>query len=122
MAVTVACRCALAFKQGKHNEAVKLMYELDHPEDVATVLKDELLCTATVSLVHLAAYHGWLDVVKYRRLTLLFDGKDSLDRTPIHYAAVGGSLPVVKYLITEQHCDPATPGLNNSTPLHYMLV
>ena len=118
----MAVACVLAFKQGKHDEAVKLMYQLEHPEDVATVLrvKHKLHMRSTaVSLVHLAAYHGWLDVVQYRRLTLLFDGKDSVGRTPLHYAAVGGSLPVVQYLITEQHCDPATPGLKNTTTLHY---
>ena len=124
----MAVACALAFKQGKHDEAVRLMYELEHPEDLATVfgpvrVKSLTLRTATVSLVHLAAYHGWLDVVKYQRLTLLCDGRDSVGRTPIHYAAVGGSLPVVQYLITEQHYDPATPTrLNNNTPLHYACI
>ena len=124
----MAILCALAFKQGKHDEAVGLMLKLDHPEDVATVLGpvrvegQTLMRSATVSLVHLAAYHGWLDVVKYQRLTLLCDAKDSVGQTPLHYAAVGGSLPVVQYLITEQHCDPATPGPNNTTPLHYACI
>ena len=31
---------------------------------------------------------------------------DSKGQTPLHYAAYGGSFLVVKYLITEQHCDP----------------
>ena len=122
----MAVACALAFKQGKHDEAVKQLYKLEeHPEEVAAVFRVKCksrMRTATVSLVHLAAYHGWLDVVKYRRLTILCDGRDSVGRTPLHYAAVGGSLPVVQYLITEQHCDPATPGVNNTTPLHYACI
>ena len=140
----MAVVCALAFKRGSHEEAVRLMRTLEHPEHVAIAFRlphcSGLSLTldnirnmrstnimprsvpATVSLLHLAAYHGWLDIVMNHKLKVLYKCKDSVGQTPLHYAAVGGSLPVIQYLITVGHCNPATLGLNNSTLLHYACV
>ena len=140
----MAVACALAFKRGSYKEAVRLICHLEHPEHVAIVFRlphcSGLSLTmdnirkmrstnimprsvpATVSLLHLAAYHGWLDIVMNLKLKVLYECKDSIGQTPLHYAAVGGSLPVIQYLITVGHCNPATLGLNNSTLLHYACV
>ena len=142
----MAVVCALAFKRGSHEEAVRLMRTLEHPEHVAIAfrlphcsglsltmdnirnMRSTNICImlrsvpATVSLLHLAAYHGWLDIVMNLKLKVLYECKDSIGQTPLHYAAVGGSLPVIQYLITVGHCNPATLGLNNSTLLHYACV
>ena len=124
----MAVACALAFKRGSYGEGVRLMRRLEHPEHVAIVFRlltnimPRSMKPATVSLLHLAAYHGWLDIVMNVKLKVLYECKDSVGRTPLHYAAVGGSLPVVQYLITVGHCNPATLGLNNSTLLHYACV
>ena len=45
--------------------------------------------------------------------------KDSLGRTPLHYATSNNHLEVVRYLINEQHCDPMARDNNGDTPLHY---
>ena len=123
----MAVACALAFKRGSYEEAVPLMRRLEHPEHVAIVFRIRLTKImfwsepATVSLLHLAAYHGWLDIVMNHKLKVLYECKfkDSIGQTPLHYAAVGGSLPVVQYLITVVRCNPATLGRNNNTLLYY---
>ena len=74
-----------------------------------------------VSLLHLAAHHGWMDIIidliiKYKCDT---NCKDSHGCTPLHYAASNNHLEVVRYFINEQHCDPMTRDNNHDTPLHY---
>ena len=73
-----------------------------------------------VSLLHLAAAHGWVDIVidlitKYKCNAHC---KDSCGCTPLHYAAHNNHLEVVRYFITEHHCDPMTRDSNSDTPLH----
>ena len=74
-----------------------------------------------VSLLHLAALHGWMDIVA--NLASMSDCKiqcrDDKKQTPLHYAACGGSLPVVDYLISEQHCDPNSREEKGSTAFSY---
>ena len=72
------------------------------------------------SLLHLAAVHGWMDVVidlitKYKCDP---NCKNYLELTPLHYASKAGHLEVVRYFINEQHCDPMTKNISNATPLH----
>ena len=88
----MAVACALAFKRGSYEEAVRLMRRLEHPEHVAIVFKIRLTkimtlpsVPATVSLLHLAAYHGWLDIVMNHKLKVLYECKDRVSRTPLHY-------------------------------------
>ena len=74
-----------------------------------------------ISLLHLAAHHGWLDIVidlitKYKCDT---NCKDSRGHTPLHYAASNNHLEVVRYFINEQHCDPMIKNNSVVTPLHY---
>ena len=56
-----------------------------------------------VSLLHLAAAHGWVDIVidlitKYKCNAHC---KDSRGCTPLHYAAHNNHMEVVRYFITE---------------------
>ena len=69
------------------------------------------------TLVHLAAHHGWMDVIidlitKYKCDP---NCKDSRGNTPLHYAS---HLEVVRYFINEQLCDPMTKNNDDETPLH----
>ena len=61
-----------------------------------------------VSLLHLAAHHGWMDIVinlitKYK---YEINYKYYSERTSLHYAAINNQLEVVRYLINEQNGDP----------------
>ena len=74
-----------------------------------------------IPLLHLAAQHGWMDIVidlitKYKCDT---NCKDFHELTPLHYALHYNHLEVVKYLIHEQHCDPMTRDNDGNTLLHY---
>ena len=117
--------CLEAFKQGSHDVALQLLPSLQQPAAVRTSynivphIPDSI--STNVSLLHLAALNGWMDMV-----TILIDKYgcssqccDSQKQTPLHYTAYGGSLLVVKYLITEQHCDPNCKGRYGMIPLHY---
>ena len=73
-----------------------------------------------VTLLHLAAYWGWGDVVT--ALVSVYycsaNSKDSAGQIPLHYAARNGHVEVVKYLITELQCDPMKKDNRRWTPLH----
>ena len=67
--------CIEAFKQGDHDEASRLFSCLQQPAAVTThvshLLQSDLTCT-NVSLLHLAALHGWMDIVA-SLLSIRFD-------------------------------------------------
>ena len=114
------------FVLGDHKKALQLLPSLRQPAAIRTLCiccnidSGRKLCT-DVSLLHLAAFHGWMEIVI--SLVSMYDCntqcRDSWKQTPLHYAAYGGSLPVVQYLVNEQHCDPNSRGERGSTPLHY---
>ena len=77
-------------------------------------------CTR-LPMLHLAAYHGWMDIIidlitKYKCDT---NCKDSRECTPLHYAVINNHLEVVKYFINEQHCDQTIRDNKGNIPLHY---
>ena len=120
MAANLQQRCVAAFKQGDYEEAERLLSEIQQPQDVATkftLTGNRGGESNNVTLAHLAAYHGWLDIIKtlkeyYRNICT-----DSNGSTPLHYAAAGGSLAVIDYLITELGSDPI-PNTDGDLPLH----
>ena len=59
-------QCVAAFKQGNHDQAVQLLPQLQQPGDVTTEFNIYIKrgINRDVTLLHLAAYHGWLDVIK----------------------------------------------------------
>ena len=67
--------CVEAFRQGNKQDAARLLPQIGQLADA--------------SLLHLAAQHGWMDIVidlitKYKYNT---NCKDSRGCTPLHYAA-----------------------------------
>ena len=116
--------CANAFKEGNRQDAEGLLPQVEQPADIRTItyyVPDVWWYAEQVSLLHLAAHHGWIDavmnlIVKYKTNT---NCKDSYKRTPLHYAAINNHLEIVKYFINEQHCDPMTKDNYGKTPLHY---
>ena len=115
--------CAWAFKQGNKQDAERLLPQIEQPADIRTTyyVPGVWWYTELVSLLHLAAAHGWMDIIidlitKYKCDT---NCKDSNGHTPLYYAAINNHLEVVRYFINEQHCDPMTKmKYNDETPLH----
>ena len=73
-----------------------------------------------VSLLHLAAYRGWRNIVN--ALVSVYKCaakcKDELEHIPLHYAAYNGHLEVVKYFLVNLLCDPMVMNSFGETPLH----
>ena len=123
--------CVWAFKRQNKQDAERLLPQIGQPASIRTTTNHVpsvwyQVCTkymyaGRVSLLHLAAYHGWMDIIidlitKYKCDT---NCKDSHGCTPLHYAAINNHLDVVRYFINEQHCDPMTRDNEGDTPLHY---
>ena len=115
--------CAKAFKQGNKQDAERLLPQIEQPADIriTTYYVPAMWWYARlVSLLHLAAVHGWMDIIidlitEYKCDT---NCKDSNGHTPLHYAASNNHLEVVRYFINEHHCDPMTRDNDDNTPLH----
>ena len=113
-----------AFEQGNKEDAERLLPQILEPANIRTTtlyVPGMWWHAELVPLLHLAAHHGWKDIIidlitKYKCDKI---SKDSHGHTPLHYAASNNHLEVVKYLINEQHCDPMTRDNSGSTPVHY---
>ena len=104
--------CVKAFKKGNKQDAERLLPLIEQPAELTTL--------RLVSLLHLAAHHGWMDIIidlitKYKCDT---NCKDYYGSTPLHYAVRNNHLEVVRYFINEQHCDPLNKDSFGNTPLH----
>ena len=114
--------CVVAFEVGKKRDAEKLLPQIEQPADIRTYyVRGMSWYAGLVSLLHLAAHNGWMDIIiglitKYKCDT---NCKDSRGRIPLYYAANNNHLEVVRYFINEQHCDPMTRDNDGDTPLHY---
>ena len=103
--------------------AEQLLPSIPQPATITTTFKSRLYRTelSLVSLLHLAAYWGWRNVVT--ALVSVYNCaancKDEKGHIPLHYAASNGHLEVVKYFIVELHCDPMDKNQYGHTPLHY---
>ena len=118
--------CAKAFKLGNKQDAERLLPQIEQPADITTThyVPGVWWYARLVSLLHLAAVHGWMDIIidlitKYKCDT---NCKDSRGLPPLHYAASNNHLEVVRYFINEQHCDPMTRDNGGETPLHYAAI
>ena len=107
-----------AFKSGDRDMAERLLPSIPRPATITTLFKFSSFLVGTVSLLHLAANHGWKDIVtalvEVHRCSVFV--KDEKNHTPLHYAAYQGHLEVVKYL---QWLDPLGQDSSSRTPLHY---
>ena len=118
-----------AFKLGTKQNAVRLLPQVSQPADIRITRADYtvvvngivIVVASGSSLVHLAAIHGWIDVVKDLTTKYKCDAnyKNSRERTPLYSASATGQLEVVKYLINEQHCDPLAKDCEKRTLLHF---
>ena len=113
----------IEFKNGNKLMAEQLLPSIPQPATITTTFKSKLLpvMLSLVSLLHLAAYWGWRNVVTalvsvYNCATNCRDEKGHI---PLHYTASSGHLEVVKYFIVELHCDPMDKSKYGHTPLHF---
>ena len=107
--------------------AEQLLPSIPQPATITTTFKSRLLypqLISLVSLLHLAAYWGWRNVVT--ALVSVYNCaancKDEEGHIPLHYAASNGHLEVVKYFIVELHCDPMDKNQYGETPLHIACI
>ena len=116
--------CISAFKRGNKLMAEQLLPRIPLPA-VRTItttfrLPGFMGVCSMVTLLHLAAYWGWGDVVT--ALVSMYycaaNSKDSWGEIPLHYPAYNGHVEVVKYFITELQCDPMEKDYIGYTPLH----
>ena len=113
----------MAFKNGNKVMAEQLLPSIPQPATITTTFESRLWFTelSLVSLLHLAAYWGWRNVVT--ALVSVYNCaancRDKRGHIPLHYAASNGHLEVVKYFIVELHCDPMDKNQYGDTPLHY---
>ena len=113
----------IEFKTGNKLMAEQLLPSIPQPATITTTFKSRLyhLELSLVSLLHLAAYWGWRNVViaLVSVYNCAANCKDEKGHIPLHYAASNGHLEVVKYFIVELHCDPMDKNQYGTTPLHY---
>ena len=115
-----------AFKTRNKQDAERLLPLIEQPAELTTDFQPDIKYTymyaKLVTLLHLAAYHGWMDIIidlitKYKCDT---NCKDGYGRTPLHYAVINNHLEVVKILNRyKQHDSINTQNNNGDTPLHY---
>ena len=111
--------CVSAFKRGDKLMAEQLLPRIPLP--AVRTITTRFRYTMAVTLLHLAAYWGWGDVVT--ALVSVYycaaNSKDSGGQIPLHYAAYNEHVEVVKYFITELQCDPMEKDNGGWTPLHF---
>ena len=113
--------CVKAFKEGNRLVARQILSRISQPATVTTTfpklgvighraevsllptipasILDGIRRSTEVSLLHLAAYWGWIDVVtelvSVHGCSIVC--KDDCQHFPLHYAAFNGHLEVIKY-------------------------
>ena len=110
-------QCITAFMRGNKPMAdLEQLLPLSAVRTITTKFKlpNFIRMCSMVTLLHLAAYWGWGDVVT--ALVSVYycaaNSKDDGGRTPLHYAAHGGHVEVVKYFISDpSRPHPLTPQL-----------
>ena len=105
-------QCCEAFYSLRKEEGLELLEQLDDPKSV----RHENGWT----LLHFAAYQGWLDVVKLLTTKYKCDVNVTSSnnyKTPVFIASREGHLSVVKYLHTVCKCDMTIKSRGGNDPL-----
>ena len=135
-------KIASAFKNGEYKRASELLQNVRDPNNIDLLqfypekYKHVHCKTYYVSLLHLAAYYGWLDICHqliteyeynphvpnvFGSLTVPISLYIQLPQPrppPLFYATLSGNYEVVKYLINKCNCDPHQQSDEGETPLY----
>ena len=134
---------ACAFTNGDYERASELLKEVRDSENIGLLWfypenHKHIDCNMySVTLLHLAAYHGWLDIchqlvteykynphVQYSFGSLTYISTQTYFYSrlppppPLFYATLSGHYEVVKYLINKCNCDPHRQSIEGETPLY----
>ena len=133
---------ACAFKNGDYKRASELLQKVRDFKDIGLLQFYPQNCKHfycniyNVSLLHLATYHGWLDichqlVTEYKYNPHILSSFGSLTNPPtqthfhsllppppLFYATQGGHYEVITYLINKCNCDPHQKSEDGETPLY----
>ena len=133
--------CADVFRNGDYNRALELLQKVSNPKNikVSNFFTQNYkpiysIQYEKISLLHVAAYHGWLDIchqliAEYKHDPYVYGSFGSLTRTsyfsqhttpppPLFYATLRGKHKIITYLINKYHCDPHQQSENGETPLY----
>ena len=107
-----AFECLKAFQDGQKEEAVRLL-------SLAVDLHN-LTDSTGRTVLHLACYHGWTEIVMKLINDYRFDPTctDMAGNTPLHTACKHGDMKLVRYLISECRCDLMFKNNKGNTSLH----
>ena len=114
--------CVSAFKSGNKLVAEQLLLCIPQPACITTTFEfsENHGMLASVSLVHLAAYWSWRNVVtalvSVYKCTV--NCKDEKEHVPLHYASYNGHLELVKHFVVDLLCDPMDRNSDGETPLY----
>ena len=123
--------CFLAFNSAHYLEAIRLLPLVSEPKSIHTNVCDTNIPStkgyltyfdpkASIGLLHIAAWNGWLDVMKILIDKYEFEPvMEDCDIYILHIAVLNKHIDVVKYLISECGCDSMCKNNNGWTCLHY---
>ena len=92
-----------------------------HNQEVVEFLQQHTTSThSPPSVIHLSALLGHISSMQHYITDLQHDPdlRDSIGRTPLYYAAMGGHLIITQYLVSS-NADPLSEDVFHNLPLHY---
>ena len=123
--------CLLAFNSAHYSEAIRLLPLVSEPKSIHTnVCNTNIPSTKgnrkyfdpkdSIGLLHIAAWNGWLDIMKTLIDRYKFEPeKGNYNIYILHTAVLNKHIDVAKYLIRECGCYPMCKDNDGWTCLHY---
>ena len=125
--------CFSAFNSAHYSEAIRLLPLVSEPKSIHTNVCDTNIPStckkgylkyfdpkASIGLLHLAAWNGWLDIMKNLIGKYKFEAeKGNYNINILHIAVLNKHINIIKYLINECGCDPMCIDNDGWTCLHY---
>ena len=123
--------CLSAFNKAHYSEAIRLLPLVSEPKSIHTNVCDTNIPStegntkyfdpkANIGLLHIAAWNGWLDIMKTLIDEYKFEAeKGNYNIYILHIAVLNKHINIIKYLIIECSCDPMCKDIDGWNCLHY---